>query len=177
MFHTPTFFLDDAVTSRFEANGSLSRINDAQGRILRTLLDDWRVQRLIEISSRGGDVYTLPDMLADVRHGIWTELSDRKVSIDVYRRNLQRTYLDQFDAKINGAHKDGFTIILTPSGTPRRPAATPASMSDARSAMRAELVTLRADIVAAQPRSADAATRAHLADALVTIDRILDPNK
>jgi len=176
-FHTPTFFLDDAVTSRFEANGLLSRINDAQGRILRTLLDDWRVQRLIEISSRGGDVYTLPDMLADVRHGIWTELSDRKVSIDVYRRNLQRTYLDQFDAKINGAHKDGFTIILTPSGTPRRPAATPASMSDARSAMRAELVTLRADIVAAQPRSVDAATRAHLADALVTIDRILDPNK
>ncbi len=178
VFHTPTFFLDDAVTSRIEANGSLSRINDAQARILHTLLDDWRIQRLIEISSRGGDVYTLPEMLADVRHGIWTELGDRTVSIDVYRRNLQRAYLDQLDSKINGSHGDGFTIVLSPSPSPRRrPADAPASMADERSAMRAELVTLRADITAALPRSSDAATRAHLADALVTIDRILDPNK
>lgn len=178
VFHTPAFFLDDAVTSRIEANGSLSRINDAQARILHTLLDDWRVQRMIEISSRGGEVYTLPEMLADVRHGIWTELSDRRVSIDVYRRNLQRAYLDQLDAKINGPHGDGFTIVLSPSPSPRRrPVDAPASMADARSAMRAELVTLRGDVAGALPRSADGATRAHLSDALVTIDRILDPDK
>jgi hypothetical protein len=178
VFHTPTFFLDDAVTSRIEPNGSLSRINDAQARILRTLLDDWRVQRMIEISSRGDDVYTFPEMLADVRHGIWTELGDSKVSIDVYRRNLQRTYLDQLDAKINGSHGNGFTIVLSPSSGPRRQLAnTPASMSDSRAAMRADLVSLRADVSAAVPRAADSATRAHLQDALVTIDRILDPNK
>jgi hypothetical protein len=177
VFHTPAFFLDDAVTSRIEPNGSLSRINDAQARILHTLLADWRVQRMIEISSRGGDVYTLPEMLADVRHGIWTELGDHSVAIDVYRRNLQRSYLDQLDAKINGSHGDGFTIVLTPNPRSRRPADSPASMADARAAMRAELVTLRADIVAALPRAADAATRAHLEDAKVAIDRTLDPNR
>jgi hypothetical protein len=177
VFHTPAFFLDDAVTSRIEPNGSLSRINDAQARILHTLLADWRVQRMIEISSRGGDVYTLPEMLTDVRHGIWTELGDRSVAIDVYRRNLQRSYLDQLDAKINGSHGDGFTIVLTPNPRSRRPADSPASMADARAAMRAELVTLRADIVAALPRAADAATRAHLEDAKVAIDRTLDPNR
>ncbi|MEO7042974.1 MAG: zinc-dependent metalloprotease, partial [Gemmatimonadaceae bacterium] len=138
----------------------------------------WRVQRMIEISSRGGDVYTFPQMLTDVSHGIWTELDDKQVRIDVYRRNLQRTYLDQLDAKINGSHGDAFTIVLSPSSGPRRRlASTPGSMSDSRAAMRAELVTLRADVSAAVPRAADSATRAHLQDALVTIDRILDPNR
>lgn len=176
-FRTPAFFLDDAVTSRIEPNGSLARINDAQTRILRTLLEDGRMQRMIEISSRGSDVYRLPEMLADVRHGIWTELSDRSVAIDVYRRNLQRSYLDQLDRKINRTRSDGFTIILTPNSRSPRPASTPASMSDTRAAMRAELVALRADIVAALPRAADAATRAHLEDSRVAIDRILDPNR
>jgi hypothetical protein len=185
VFHTPAFFLDEAVTSRIEANGSLTRINDAQARILHSLLDDYRLQRMIEISSRGGDVYTLPAMLADVRHGIWTELGDHTVSIDVYRRSLQRTYLDQIDARLNGTHNDGFTIVMPPSPMPgpRRRRATvsaadsPATMTDARAAMRAELVTLRTDIIAALPRARDAATRAHLEDSRVEIDRILDPNR
>jgi hypothetical protein len=180
-FHTPTFFLNDAVTSRIEANGSLSRVNDAQSRILRALFDNWRLQRMIETSARGGATYTLPELLTDVRKGIWTELGERNVVIDVYRRNLERAYLDQVDAKINGARSDAFTIVLSPSPSPaprrRRISDNPSSMTDARAAMRADLVTLRADVVAAIPRTTDAATRAHLADSKVAIDRILDPNK
>ena len=181
VFQTPTFFLNVAVTSRVEPNGSLTRINDAQARILRTLIDDWRVARMIEISSRGGDVYTLPNMLGDLRYAIWSELNAEKVTIDIYRRNLQHAYLEQFDVKINGAHGDALTIAPTPPppGGPRRRRRTDtsASMADARAAMRAEIVALRAEIVAALPRSADAATRAHLEDTRVQIDRILDPNR
>jgi hypothetical protein len=179
VFHTPVFFLDDAVTSRIEADGSLSRINGAQASILHALLDDNRMQRMIEISSRGGDVYTLPHMLGDVRRSIWDELGDRSVTIDVYRRNLQRAYLDQLDAKINGSRSEAFTIIVTPTPAPhrRRPAAGPAAMADARAAMRAELVTLRTDIASALLRARDGQTRAHLEDSKVAIDRILDPNR
>jgi hypothetical protein len=181
VFHTPRFFLDDAVTSRIEPNGSLTRINEAQAHILGMLLNDWRMERIIEISSRGGAVYTLPEMLADVRHGIWTELGDRTVAIDVYRRSLQRAYLDQLDAKLNAPQQDGFTIIMTPSPVPgpmrHHPTDTPAAMADARAAIRAELATLRADILTALPRAADGATRAHLDDSRVAIDRILDPNR
>jgi hypothetical protein len=180
-FRTPTFLLDNAVTSRIEPSGSLARINDAQARILRALLDNYRVQRMIETSARSGDSYALSSMLADLRHGIWSELGERSVSMDVYRRNLQRAYLDQMDAKINGSRSDAFTIVMTPSPTPgprrSRPADSPAAMADARAAMRAELVALRRDIVAALPRTAGAETRAHLQDSRVMIDRILDPNR
>lgn len=181
VFRTPSFLLDNAVTSRIEANGSLARINDAQARILHTLLDDSRVRRIIETSARGGDVYALPELLGDVRRGIWTELSDRSVAMDVYRRSLQRAYIDQLGAKINGTRSDGFIVIQSPSRTPNprrpRPDAGPATMADARAAMRAELIVLQRDIVAAIPRVADATTRAHLEDSRVAIDRILDPNK
>ncbi|MDQ2668956.1 MAG: zinc-dependent metalloprotease, partial [Gemmatimonadota bacterium] len=103
VFHTPAFLLANSITSRIEPNGSLSRINDAQVRILRSLLDDYKLQRMIEMSSHGGSAYTVADMLTDIRRGIWTELGDSKVTIGVYRRNLQRAYLDQLDAKLNGS--------------------------------------------------------------------------
>ncbi len=181
VFHTPSFLLANSITSRMEPNGSLSRINDAQVRILRSLLDDYKLQRMIEMSSHGVSAYTVADMLADIRRGIWTELGDSKVAIGVYRRNLQRAYLDQIDAKLNGARNDGVTIVMTPSPSPgprrRRPVDSPAAMADARSSMRAEMVALRAAVIQAIPRAADPPTRAHLEDVRVAVDRILDPNR
>ena len=181
VFHTPTFFLEKAVTSRIEANGSLARINNAQARVLRTLLEDPRLRRMIETSARGGDSYTVADLLSSLSHGIWTELDDRSVAIDTYRRSLQRAYLDQLGAKINGMRNEGFSIIVSPSRVPnprrQAPEPGPATMVDAKAAMRAELVVLQNEIVSAIPRAADTTTRAHLEDCRVTIARILDPNK
>ena len=181
VFHTPTFFLDRAVTSRIEANGSLARINNAQAGVLRTLLEDSRLRRMIETSARGGDTYSVADLIADLHQGIWSELDNRSVTIDTYRRSIQRAYLDQLGAKINGTRSSGFSVIVLPSRSPNprreEPAPGPATMVDAKAAMRADLVALSSEIAAAIPKTADAATRAHLEDCRVTIDRILDPNK
>jgi hypothetical protein len=180
-FHTPAFLLDRAVTSRIEPNGSLTRINDAQGRILRALLENARLRRMAELASHGDDVYSIADLLADLHHGIWTELGDHTVSIDVYRRSLQRAYLDQLGARINGTRNEGFSVIVSPSRTPNpqlpelQPG--PATLTDARAAMRADLVSLRSEIIAAMPMAVDATTRAHLDDSKVAIDRILNPNR
>jgi hypothetical protein len=178
VFHTPTFFLDPAVTRRIEANGSLDRIGAAQRRILRGLLDDDRMKRMVELEAlapRTGaaDVYTLPEMLADLRAGIWTELGDRRPSIDAFRRNVQRMYLDEFDARINPRPMPANVVIFGANGQVRPVVST----SDIRADMRAELVTLRSSIDAAIPRAADGETRAHLSDARARIERILDPNK
>ncbi|MGI8548783.1 MAG: zinc-dependent metalloprotease, partial [Gemmatimonadaceae bacterium] len=179
LFQTPRFFLDAAVTRRIEPSCSLARITTAQAGVLRELLSDARMQRMIEFeahTSTRADVYPLPEMLSDVRRGIWSELTAPRVAIDAWRRNLQRAYLDQLDAKINTA-RDMFgaqTVVVT--GGRVRANAGPAAMSDVRAAVRGELIALRVEIEGAMPRAADTETRAHLLDARTQIDRILDPN-
>ena len=37
-----------------------------------------------------------------MRSGVWSELTARSVTINTFRRNLQRAYLDIFDANLNG---------------------------------------------------------------------------
>jgi hypothetical protein len=103
-FQTPTFFLVPAITSRIEDNAGLAQINGAQARTLAAVLQDARLARMIEIEAMQGrpaDVYTLPELLADVRHGIWGELSAGSVRIDPFRRALQHSYLDDIRAKLN----------------------------------------------------------------------------
>ena len=89
-----------------------------------------------------------------------------------FRRNLQRAYLDQLDEKLNPRPE-----VVAIRSTLGRRGSNSAEMSDVRAAMRAELVALRGEVDGALGRATDAATRAHLADSRVEIDRILDPNK
>jgi hypothetical protein len=92
--------------------------------------------------------------LSDVRHGIWREIEAGPVKIDVYRRNLQNSYIDLLSTKLNG-----------------RPAVT----DDYRALIRAELKDLNTAIGTAVARAADRETRAHLMDARDQIAKALDP--
>ena len=109
-------------------------------------------------------------MLSDVRHGIWSELGATSVSIDPFRRNLQRTYLDQIASRLAPAPNAtafGVQIFLG-----RRVGST-----DARALLRGELLDLDSEIRSAIPRAADRETRFHLLDVRDQIDRVLHPNR
>ncbi|MHB1312064.1 MAG: zinc-dependent metalloprotease, partial [Gemmatimonadaceae bacterium] len=101
-FATPTFFLDQAILRRIEPEGSVARINQAQRGLLVGLLNDDRMARLIEFEAmaKAGDSYPLSEMLADVRGGIFGELNSGSVNIDVFRRTLQRSYVEAVKAKL-----------------------------------------------------------------------------
>ncbi len=176
-FKTPTFFLDPAITSRIEDNAGLAQINAAQARVLASLLQDARMARLIEIEVMPGhpaDVYTLPEMLADVRHGVWTELADPTVRIDAYRRALQHSYLDDIRAKLNPPPAPAVAGGRGGAGGGRGAGVGP-GLADTHALLRMELRTLDGEIAAASKKAADAETRAHLADARHQIDDILNP--
>jgi hypothetical protein len=156
-FNVPEMFLDDEILRRIEAQGAIQRIGTQQGRILAQLLSEARLNRLIEYEAmaNGTSVYSVADLLADLRSGAWSELTASSVRIDVFRRNLQRQYLAAADR------------YLAPSAQ--------VSISDARPLIRSELRELAQAVRAARGRAGDAVTRLHLQDVEAEIERILDP--
>ena len=154
-FATPSWALKADILRRIEPAGALARVNAAQERILNSLLSNARFDRLVEQEALDGAVsYKPSDFMSDVRKGIWSELNGGPVRIDVYRRNLQNSYIDLLSNKLNG-----------------RPAVT----DDYRALIKAELRDLSTAIAAAMPRASDRQTRAHLADARDQIAKALDP--
>ena len=177
VFKTPGYLLRPDIASRIEAEGMLARIGNAQNRVLGSVLNDGRLNRLLEgeaLSKNPNDVYSLADMLDDLRKGVWSELGEGSPKIDAYRRQLQNDFLAQIDRKLNpppaapatpGGGRGGF-------GPPQAPLS-----EDAKSELRGELVTLQAEVRRATPRAADRETQLHLAGADHRISEILEPKK
>jgi hypothetical protein len=154
-FATPAFAIKPEILRRIQADGAMDRIRTAQQRVLTSLLSTPRIGRLVEQEAIDGvTAYAPTDFLGDVRRGIWHELDAAAPRIDAYRRNLQRAYLDVIDGKLNA----------------RQP-----EKDEGRALLRSELRALDASVRGALAKSADRATRAHLADTHDQIARILDP--
>ncbi len=171
-FQTPRYFIDTGVLDRIEPEGTLRRLSAAESRVLTDLLDTDRLNRLVEyqVLSKGGEgSYTLGEMLLDVRHAVWSELTANRVTIDPFRRSLQRAYLALADGKLNSSPA---TVIVIGGGRPPR---TSTSNSDVRAVMRGELVDIDASLQSALSRASDRTTRLHILDARAEIKRILDP--
>ena len=175
VFQTPTYLIQPAIARRIEAGGMITRITNAQARVLTGLLNDQRLNRLIEneaLASNRSDTYSLAAMLGDLKRGVWTELDQSRVSVDPYRRTLQNQYLSQINAKLNPPPPPTTPVVIFPGFTPPAPL-----LEDARNELRGELVSLRADIRRATPRAADRETRLHLEGADHQIGEILEPKK
>ncbi|HEX7937372.1 MAG TPA: zinc-dependent metalloprotease [Gemmatimonadaceae bacterium] len=177
VWRTPEYLIRPDFGSRIEAGGMLARIDGAQRRSLTSVLDDQRMNRLLEwegTAQNKSDVYVLANMLDDVRKAIWEELAAPAPAIDVYRRELQNQYLTLVGRKINpppapaaGAPGGGGF-----GGTP------PAPLSeDARANLRAQLALLNDDIQKAIPKTNDRSTLVHLQGAAHRIKEILDPKE
>ena len=167
VFATPTWILRPEILRRVEPVGALSRLLTLQRSVLSTLLVPARLGRLQEQEAVDGEkAYKATEFLVDLRAGLFTELSAAAPRIDVYRRNLQRAYLDMIDARLNG----------------RAPAAAagaaplPSSASDdTRALFRGELRAI--DSLAASKLSVagDRVTSLHLRELRDRVARILDP--
>ena len=173
-FRVPAFILNQEVLFRIQAEGQVARIRQAQAGVLNGLFNQGRLNRLVEYEALvpAGQAYTLADLLGDTHEAVWTELSAPTVRIDVYRRNLQRAYLEGLDRLVNppepaeGAGAGG--------GRGGGPGGQPFA-SDVRPAVRGHLTELDRAIEAAIGKTGDAMTRLHLRDARMEIAKILDP--
>ncbi|SFU45104.1 zinc-dependent metalloprotease [Pontibacter akesuensis] len=170
-FATPTWMLDENILHKIEAAGTVDRVRNAQVNILNNVLDPSRMARILEAQAmQGSKTYTLPEMMADLRTGIWAEVGTGK-TIDMYRRNLQRGYLERMEYLMKEEPKPVTGRARAFSGS----TAINVSQSDIRPMVRGELNTLRNQIKGSLAKTSDAMTKYHLQDALVRIDTILDP--
>jgi hypothetical protein len=166
-FQVPSMFLDAEILRRIENQGVVERFRTAQTGVLNSLFAQARLNRLIEfeaLATQPRSVYTLSDMMEDLRTGVWGELSQPRVRIDPYRRNLQRAHLQAAHSRLNPTEAE-----LTRANNP----APQPWASDVRAVLRAELEDLGGLVDRALPRAADVQTRVHLRDVRTEINRIL----
>lgn len=172
LFATPTWLINQDIFSKtgITATSTISALQDAT---LNTLLSNRTLGKLIEVeAAQGASAYGILDLFGDMKKGIFTELPTR-AKIDVYRRNLQKSYVASLINLISSPRPGGSDVILVNlggSGT-----ATNTDKSDIKSAVRAHLSTLRSEIKAASAGTTDAMSRYHLQDLASRIDNALDP--
>ena len=168
LFETPEWLIDKNIFDRIEFTGSIERVRALQSRTVNNILSLGKMQRLTEAYTFDNAAYSLPDMMSDLRSGIWSELRSGK-KIDTYRRNLQRAHIERLEYLMTAKNQDegrrsSSYVKVTPVNT---------SQSDIRAVVRAELTSLRSQLRSA--RGGDAMSRIHIADAIERINLILDP--
>ena len=150
-FYPPQFLIRPEILRRIQPTGIVDRIRNAQSGILNSMLQAARLDRMAEQAVLDGAVAYAPlQFLQDVRAGVWSELAKPGTAINVYRRNLQRAYLDAMDQRLNGA-----------------------SSAEVRSMAKGEIRALQTQLRAAS--STDELTKRHIADSLDEIAGILNP--
>jgi hypothetical protein len=154
-FATPDWLLRPDILALIEPSGVSIRVQASQRSLLNTLIQDARLNRMAELETLYPvrQVYRVTDMLADVRNGVFTELNGRNPRIDLYRRNLQRAYVDIMGARLGSAD----------------------TSAETRSLIRGNLSDLAARMDAVTSSTTDTATRYHLQDLRLEIRKILDP--
>lgn len=164
LFATPQWLLDQNIFNKIQFDGSVENLRNVQVRTLNNLLDFGRMARMSENEAvNGSESYSLLNMMDDLRAGIFTELSSGN-SIDTYRRNLQRAYVDRLEF-----------LMTEDQGNVRRGTKVNVSQSDIRSVARAELNRLQSSTAAAARRTSDTMSKYHLEDLNERIKMILDP--
>lgn len=171
LFSTPTWLINNDVLGRIGQNG-VNVIGSRQETVLSRLLSNSTFAKLIQAeAAQGAQAYTMSDLVNDLKQGIWSELTTKK-PIDVYRRNLQKSFVERIGAIVSPPAPStssfgGITISFGPSIDAKR--------SDIISVLKGTLRQLRADINAALPAVQDRMTRYHLQDVSERIGRMLDP--
>lgn len=173
LFTTPEWLIDQEIFNKIEFDGNIERIRNYQVRSLNNLLDFGRMARIMENEEINGDeAYSLLDMMGDLRKGIFSEIS-RGQTIDRYRRNLQRAYIDRMEYLMTEEQPEIPSRMRAWSSR----SDVNVAQSDIRPVVRGELKTLERQIRNGINRTGDTLTRYHLQDALERIDLILNPIK
>ena len=174
LFATPKWILDNNILNKISSPVANERLQSIQTNVLRSLLDKGRLYRLTTSSTRFGNAtYSLHDMMEDTRKGLFSELTSRQAT-DVFRRNLQKTYVSQLGDLINPSSAPSISVASAPAMRMMAPAVD-VENTDVVSEAKAQLKKLAASIQASKASIKDPSSLNHFDDLQDRIKHILDP--
>ena len=170
LFATPKWLLDNNILNKISSPVANERLQSIQTSVLKSLLDKGRLYRLTTSATRFNNAsYGLHDMMEDTRKGLFSELASHQAT-DVFRRNLQKTYVSQLGDLINPSSTSS---AATPSF--RMGPAVDVENTDVVSEAKAQLKKLAVSIQANKGSINDASSVNHFDDLQDRIKHILDP--
>ncbi len=167
LFKTPDWLLDKNIFNKIEYSGSVDRIRRFQEYTLENILDFGRLARVIENEALNKDkAYSILELMEDLRKGIFSEIYAERPT-DVYRRNLQRSYVDRMEylmieeqANVEAGGYVKFTNVNV-------------NQSDIRAVVRGELIQLQRDIDDIASDMDNKIDKYHFEDIMERIDKVL----
>ena len=170
LFKTPAWLINKDISNKIEFTGLTERIRKSQSNNLKKILDFARLGRIIENNTvNDNESYSLIEMLNDLQSGIWSELRTSS-AITVYRRNLQKAYLERMDYLINKKQSE---ITGIEKYTLKRTKVN-INQSDIISVCRGKLEELKSQIKKRLPIYRDEYSKYHLKDMINRIDSTLE---
>ena len=156
LFQTPYWMINKNILNKIEYAGTINRIRSMQSSYLNRLLDFGRMARMIENEALNGkNSYSLNDMMNDLKNGIWAEIKNGQ-SIDIYRRNLQKSYISRLDyimkneQSVSSRSWSGYTTTIK------------VDVSDIRSVTMGVLMDLNKDLSKALKKYSDKNIKNHI---------------
>ncbi len=166
LFTTPSWLIDKKLFAYTGVN-NLSTISTLQSSTINSVLNTRVINNLLSFEMYDlKNAYTVSALFNDLKKGIFSELITHK-AIDIYRRNLQKMYVDRLVEllkplpKITVTSSRGSTFSPMPS----------LDDNDGFSIIKGHIRQLISEIQVALPRTSDNLSRLHLQDLL---DRLKD---
>lgn len=165
LFKTPKWLLDQNILAKINPDNGVDNIKRMQDGVLTSLLSGDRMARLIETSSLNKANYSVDELMSDLKNGIFSELQTNS-PIDVYRRNLQKLFVNKVTVALDNERKATATFNRRTINL---------SETDLPSIARGQLIDLKNKMKVAAPLMADRLSRFHLLDLVARIDTALNP--
>jgi len=174
VFTTPKWLLDQSILDNI-SESPLIVISKLQSAALSRVVSTRVLGNLIAAEAADGAVaYKISDLFNDLNASIFTELG-QGTAIDVYRRNLQKAYVDRLIAIISPPSAPTNSLPTFGRGGGAASSDLTASQTDAASVVKGQLRELNKTIKSNS--TSDTLSKYHLEDLSDRIEKALDSKK
>lgn len=169
LFRTPTWLIEGSLSGKIATDPTRLILN-YQKDMLGSVMGVSSLNKLLNATLSKTPTYTIDELFSDIKKGVWSELYDGQ-QIDLYRRNLQKAYVDNLKKMLTATAAGGYTAQQMQQYN-----IVDVQTNDISTLVKMHLTELKGDIEAVLPKR-EGLEKYHLQDIVRTINQVLDPEK